>query len=787
MLPLRFRHSCLLLAAALSPLGAADPLPGHSIHGEAFNEGPRQAATLLGNCGKVHLKISTDKPQAQAFFNQGLGQLHGFWYFEAERSFRQVATLDADCAMAYWGLAMANVNNEKRARQFISKAAALKSKATPREGQWIDAWDLYLRQSPSDKRDKKQRSSDLISALETLVQEDRSDAEARAFLIWKIWHAAGEVPIGSAQAVDALLDQLFDLNPQHPAHHYRIHLWDSRKPALALKSAAANGPAASAIAHMWHMPGHTYSKLKRFDDAVWQQEASTRVDHAYMIRNWVLPDQIHNYAHNEEWLIRNYNELGRAADGIALAKALIRHPRHPAFNTLEKEGSSASYGRQRLLDTLITWEQWPELLALSEGPLLGPVSEIAPSAKRALARGIAHLSLKQLESLKGDITELQNLHAKSLQIGKTANDKGKPANPEKTPGRNTATTSAAGGVPSPSNQSSATGNIAAASKAKPETKAKTTAAAKPAPKAPAPIKPDPKTEAIQKAIDTLRAGEAFLQRRTDAASLIEKATELPKPMAAAMLLELNEKTKALALIEKSAADLRGQISKAELYDQAGESQKCRKAMESVAALAFAMDKNLPVTPRLEALAKKLGLKQPWIKPAPERNDIGPRPELRSLGPIHWSPPQAPQWQALSLEGKPWSSAQLAGKAHLLLFYLGSTCTHCMEQINAFAKAQDSFTRQGIGLIAITREPLSMAGQLKEKMSGGKMPDFPVLCDPSLEAFKAFRAHDDFEQEALHAAALIDAAGRLRWIDISWEPFTNTKFLSEEAARLLSLP
>jgi hypothetical protein len=81
----------------------------------------------------------------------------------------------------------------------------------------------------------------------------------------------------------------------------------------------------------------------------------------------------------------------------------------------------------------------------------------------------------------------------------------------------------------------------------------------------------------------------------------------------------------------------------------------------------------------------------------------------------------------------------------------------------------------------------MAGQLKEKMSGGKMPDFPVLCDPSLEAFKAFRAHDDFEQEPLHAAALIDAAGRLRWIDISWEPFTNTKFLSEEAARLLSLP
>src|SRR5690348_13758293 len=73
---------------------ATGPLPGHSHRGEAFNEGPRQAAYLMGNTGKVSFPVSTKSPEAQAFFLQGVGQLHGFWYFEAERSFRQAAKLD---------------------------------------------------------------------------------------------------------------------------------------------------------------------------------------------------------------------------------------------------------------------------------------------------------------------------------------------------------------------------------------------------------------------------------------------------------------------------------------------------------------------------------------------------------------------------------------------------------------------------------------------------------------------------------------------------------------------
>ena len=41
--------------------------------------------------GKSHFPVTTGKPDAQAFVDQGVAQLHSFLYFEAERSFRQAA------------------------------------------------------------------------------------------------------------------------------------------------------------------------------------------------------------------------------------------------------------------------------------------------------------------------------------------------------------------------------------------------------------------------------------------------------------------------------------------------------------------------------------------------------------------------------------------------------------------------------------------------------------------------------------------------------------------------
>jgi hypothetical protein len=100
--------------ASATEANPAVPAPGHSLHGEVFDDGPRHAAHLIPDQGKVHFPVSTKNAEAQKFVDQGVAQLHSFLYFESERSFRQAAKLDPGCGMAYWGMAMSNVNFSRK-------------------------------------------------------------------------------------------------------------------------------------------------------------------------------------------------------------------------------------------------------------------------------------------------------------------------------------------------------------------------------------------------------------------------------------------------------------------------------------------------------------------------------------------------------------------------------------------------------------------------------------------------------------------------------------------------
>jgi aminopeptidase N len=64
---------------------------------------------------------------------------------------------------------------------------------------------------------------------------------------------------------------------------------------------------------------------------------------------------------------------------------------------------------------------------------------------------------------------------------------------------------------------------------------------------------------------------------------------------------------------------------------------------------------------------------------------------------------------------------------------------------------------------------------------------PLLADAELAAFKAWHCHDDFEGMPLHGTFLVDGDGKVRWQDVSFEPFTRIDWLLAEARRLLALP
>ena len=73
------------------------------------------------------------------------------------------------------------------------------------------------------------------------------------------------------------------------------------------------------------------------------------------------------------------------------------------------------------------------------------------------------------------------------------------------------------------------------------------------------------------------------------------------------------------------------------------------------------------------------------------------------------------------------------------------------------------------------------------MAAGDRPPFTFVCDTEQVSFRSYRAYDDFEEMPLHSTVLIDAEGRLRWQDISFEPFAEVDWLLAECRRLLELP
>src|SRR5512134_118375 len=63
--------------------------------------------------GAWHRAVTTRSPEAQRYFDQGLNLVYGFNHAQAIAAFEEAARLDASCAMAHWGKALAlgpNIN-----------------------------------------------------------------------------------------------------------------------------------------------------------------------------------------------------------------------------------------------------------------------------------------------------------------------------------------------------------------------------------------------------------------------------------------------------------------------------------------------------------------------------------------------------------------------------------------------------------------------------------------------------------------------------------------------------
>ncbi len=751
---------------------AVDGKPGHSTHGEAFDEGPRQAAVLMKGMGDVSFPITSANADAQKFFDQGIAQLHGFWYYEAERSFRQAAKLDESAPMPYVGMALANLNNGKRAAEFMKQAQApqRRTKATPREQLYIDGYGAYFSAEKKDEKKggakdakdgkdadaNKARRMALVKVLEKIVFEYPDDLEAKAFLVFQVWdNAQRGMPLGSHAALAALAGEVLAKNPMHPgAHHYLIHLWNHQDDRRALKSAALCGQTSPGVAHLWHMPGHTFTALRRYGEAAWQQEASARTDHAFMIGTRLMPEQIHNYAHNNDWLVENLGYIGRVGDAIDLAKNMIELPRIGPRTATGGKPSRGGFkmGHDRLTAALIAWEKWDELLALDGGVYMPPLEDTNEEAGRLRVTGTAAFLAgnNALGEAKTDAirTWLENVKTERATKSAEAEAAAKKAN-------------------------------------KPEDKI-----AKAITDAQAPFKA--KMEPFEKAIAELEFFRALAEGRTEDARKQIGAVANPGKVRLSRLNDLaGDGTKAGQIAREAVKEGDGQVlplaNLAGILWRKGDKKDALDTFQKLRPLCAQADLELPVFKRLRAIADELKLPADWRPKLNWPADSGQRPDITTLGPFRWHPYAAPDWSLPDQTGETRRFTESRGKPTLMIFYLGSGCSHCIEQLNAFGPMTKEFSDAGISLLAVSTEK---ADELHKTYSLAKADDgfaFPILADATLATFKAYRAYDDFEAMPLHGTFLIDADGLVRWQDISYQPFTNAKWLLAESKRLLALP
>jgi hypothetical protein len=221
--------------------------------------------------------LTTKSEQAQRYFDQGLTLAYGFNHQEAVRSFREATRLDPDCAMCYWGVAVAlgpNINKPMAdadvpvAWEALQQAKRLASKVTQKEQAYITA--LETRYSPQPVKDRQKLDLAYANAMREVMKNYPDDLDAATLFAeammdtmpWN-YYMEDNRPKPVTDEIVRALESVITRNPRHPgANHFYIHAVEaSLYPERALPSAARLGSIAPGAGHLVHMPSHIFLRV----------------------------------------------------------------------------------------------------------------------------------------------------------------------------------------------------------------------------------------------------------------------------------------------------------------------------------------------------------------------------------------------------------------------------------------------------------------------------------------------------------------------------------------------
>jgi tetratricopeptide (TPR) repeat protein len=336
---------------------------------------------LYDGLGSYSRKITTSWAEAQRYFDQGLGFLHGFNHRAAIRAFQQAAELDPQCAMAHWGVALAcgpHINSmavPPPAAELAWKELGIAQKnagnASPVERALIDALaKRYANPQPEDRSGLDRAYAD---AMREVWKKYPNDPDVGALFAeammnlrpWDQWTPDGKPQPGTDEII-ATLHAVLKLNPNHPlANHLYIHAVEaSPNPERATAAADRLRNLQPGLAHNVHMPSHIDIRTGQWLKAVDTNAKAVEADQRYR-KIFGLPKGFLNVyvAHNRHMLAYAAMMTGQRDLAMKHIRAMVAEM--PADflkeNAMQAEGNVAMP-----LEVMVRFGLWDEILAEPE-------------------------------------------------------------------------------------------------------------------------------------------------------------------------------------------------------------------------------------------------------------------------------------------------------------------------------------------------------------------------------------------------------------------------------------
>jgi tetratricopeptide (TPR) repeat protein len=366
---------------------------------------------LYEGLGSHTFKVTTDSPEAQRYFNQALALLHGFNHGAAIRSFQQAAELDPECAMAHWGIALANGPHinlpfvpppaAEQAWKELTLAQQHASSASQVERDLIDALaKRYATPQPADRTPLDRAYAD---AMRKVWQAHPNDADVGAFFVeslmdlrpWDQWTLDGKPQPGTEEVV-ATLDAVLKLNTNHPlANHLYIHAVEaSEHPERANAAADRLRDLQPGLAHNVHMPSHIDIRNGRWHDAIVGNTKAIEASRRYRAVAGPAkgPLLIYN-AHNRHMLAYAAMMTGQQELAIDHIKKMVTEL---PYDFVKDFAPFADAYVAMPYEVLLRFGRWDDVLAAPDHPEHLPFTR----AMRRAARGMAYAAKGEIVSAR---------------------------------------------------------------------------------------------------------------------------------------------------------------------------------------------------------------------------------------------------------------------------------------------------------------------------------------------------------------------------------------------------